>query len=705
MKAKLYLLLILFLATINTSFAFQEGQDHKILFEKAVYSMETKADLNEAITLFDSLIQTYPNEREYAANAQFHIGLCYEKLGLKQAQQAYQKVLDNYPNQQGEVALAEERLSRLILMAEKISKTPLVPKFTKIKMPSNPGNGLLSPDGKRCAFIWKGSVWVIPVSGEVDPYIAGEPQKLTDNIGAWDMNSTFAWSGDGKWIAFNAEHDLKSSSTSIYIVPSKGGKPQKVQVPEHRCGWPNEFRLSLSQDGSILAYATGENSGDDDSKLIRIYTIPVKGSTPKELTGPWTQEPAFSPDGGKIAFVKNYRGNDGKPNSDLWVIPSEGGTPIQVSNLQSGQVRGPIWSADGKMIAFHLRSGGEIPKEIWIVPISKNGSSSAAPKKIDLPHVTFHAVAGWTPDNKIGLQLMNPQHEIIYTVPSSGGIATQVTPQGWTSYPKYSPDGEKIFFRWGGGKIASIPFGGGAVDSIPIQSEFRIYTAAPGSGNDISPDGKTIVFSGTKHFNEDGKENWEVDIFTIPVEGGKPKQLTTSGKLQDRFPCWSHDGNSIAFIRPQVKENKPIFHIYIVTNEGKNLRKITDESHKVAWAPIDWAPDGKSIAFFSDDKSIKSIPVDGGDSRVVTEINEVNSQFELAWSPDGKELAYTDKGKIWILSIESGTTKEVKTGVKAIATKLGWSPDGAKIAFTAFAGGDHELWLMENFLPKTETKK
>ncbi len=669
------------------------AQTPEQLYQKGLVKEEGEGNLNEAIGFYNKIVENPDADKSLQAKALLHVGLCYEKLGRDEATKAYQQLVNNYPAQKNEVAIARERLTKL-LVATKVSKTPLIPKFTKIKMPVNPGNGLLSPDGKRIAFIYEGSVWVMPVSGGVDPYIAGEPLKLTDNIGAWDMNSSFAWSGDGKWIAFNAELDLKSFSTSIYIVPSKGGKPQKVQVPSHNLNRIEESRLSLSYDGKLLAYATVENSGDDESKLMRIYTIPIKGGTPKELTGPRTQEPAFSPDGSKIAFVKN-----GDRNSDVWVIPSEGGTPIQVSNLQSGTTGGPIWSTDGKMIAFHRRPEGEDPKEIWIVPITQNGSPSAAPKKIDLPLLALHEVAGWTQDNKIGLQLMATMNEIIYTVPSSGGIATQITPQGLAEYPKWSPDGKKIFFRWDDGEIASVPSEGGEVDSIPIQTEYNIYTAAPGTGNDISPDGKTIVFSGVKNFIE----GYEIDIFTIPVEGGKPKQLITSGKLQDRFPCWSPDGNSIAFIRPQVKDNKPIFHIYIVTKEGENLRKITDELDNVSWAPIDWSPDGISITYFSDDNTIKLISFNGGDSRVLTKINKVNSQFELAWSPDGKELAYTDKGKIWILSFGSGTTKEIKTGVDAHATKLCWSPDGKKIAFTAYAGGDHELWLMEDFLPKEET--
>jgi Tol biopolymer transport system component len=141
-------------------------------------------------------------------------------------------------------------------------------------------------------------------------------------------------------------------------------------------------------------------------------------------------------------------------------------------------------------------------------------------------------------------------------------------------------------------------------------------------------------------------------------------------------------------------------HIFTITKEGDNLRQITTESDSVAWAPIDWAPDGRSITYFSNNNSIRFIPVEGGKSRFLTEIDSTNSQHELAWSPDGKELAYTDKGKIWKYSNESGKLNEVKTGVTGHETKLGWSPDGKKIAFTAYAGGDNELWLMENFLPK-----
>ncbi|MBE0674123.1 MAG: PD40 domain-containing protein [Bacteroidales bacterium] len=696
---KIVLTAILVTAFIAVHVIPSQAQSPEQLYQKGLIKEEGEGSLQEAITLFSKVADNTKADQSLRAKALLHAGMCYEKMGKQEATKTYQRLVNNFPSQKNEVAIARERLSRLILMTESIPEVPLKPDFTKVKMPGNPGNGMLSPDGKKIAFITEGDVWVIPVSGGVNPYITGEPKRLTRNIGAWDnMINSFCWSGNGKWIAFNAELGKMTSSTSIYVIPSEGGDAQKVKVPSHICGWPSEFRLSLSPDGKILAYASGWL--DYNARTTQIYTIPVNGNEAKELTEPGTWDPAWSPDGSRIAFVKFSRDNERNEYSELLVIPAQGGTPKKLIDRQLGQIRGPVWSPDGKMIAYIKRPAMEDPKEIWLVQLTNEGDPVGTPLKVDLPLESFHTIAGWTPDNKIGVQLTNPEYEIIYTVPAAGGIATQVTPQGWVSYPKWSPDGKRIYFRWDGGKIASVPSEGGAVDSIQLDSEFVTGTAVPGSGNEISPDGKTIVFAGMKNFYEGDKKNWEVDIFTVPVEGGKPKQLTSiSNDLQDRFPCWSPNGNSIAFIRPEIIDKKYFMHIYTISRDGENLRRITDKSDSVAWAPLDWTQDGKSITFFSMDNEIRSIPAEGGESNLITEIDSANSQFDLAWSPDGKELAYTDKGKIWIFTPGSGITKEVKTGVSVPATKLSWSPDGEKIAFTAFAGGDNDFWFMENFLP------
>jgi len=122
----------------------------------------------------------------------------------------------------------------------------------------------------------------------------------------------------------------------------------------------------------------------------------------------------------------------------------------------------------------------------------------------------------------------------------------------------------------------------------------------------------------------------------------------------------------------------------------------------VQWSAIAWSPDGKSIAYFSEDKAIKVIPVNGGESSEVVKVEDVSDSNpgELAWSPDGRKLAYSSKGSIWAVSLDGGEPEEIKTELDAEAGHLSWSPDGKKIAFAAHSG-NQELWLMENFLPKS----
>jgi len=457
----------------------------------------------------------------------------------------------------------------------------------------------------------------------------------------------------------------------------------------------HNYLLSLSPDGKIVAFTS------EEKEKIQLFTVNVEGGDVNQLTEDGGTQPSFSPDGKKIAYVKEKPQKTEISKSDVWVIPAAGGTPVQVSDLQ-GEATGPIWSPDGKMIAFnHEPGGGSSSKEICIVPVSETGKSEASPTQIELPLITVDFLAGWTPDNKIGVLLRNPFHFAIYTVPASGGNATQVTPQGYYFSPRWSPDGKRIYFRGTDGPdgIASVPSEGGEISISPIDADSRGSQPLQWGGNVVSPDGKKIVFPASK------KENKlrSTYIYTIPVEGGEPKQLTIIPGW-DRFPCWSPDGKSIAFIRYSEDsfnniKRYYIMNICIVRPEDGEVRQLTSESDKVKWATISWSPDGKSIAYYSEDNTIRIIPVQGGESREVVKVEEVNEWGEMAWSRDGKKIAYSSKGRIWVVSLDGGEPEEIKTGLDAKASHISWSPDGEKIAFTAMGGGDTELWLMENFLP------
>ncbi|MFQ6109735.1 MAG: tetratricopeptide repeat protein, partial [Candidatus Aminicenantales bacterium] len=699
MNIKKSMALIAFITAVLMAFGFQNSSEHKMLFEKAKFTMETKGDLKGAIKLFEEIIEKYSNERGYAAKSQLYIGLCYEKLGVKEAQKAYQKVIDNYPEQEQEVALAKEKLARIARSIEKVQNKPT---FRKIRIPANPGNGVLSADGKKLAFISEKRLWIIPIVGNVEPDLAGEPITLTEQIEAWNMSSTLAWSSDGKWIAFNAEKD---DEDLIYIISSEGGGPFKVPFKPNRQGHPYFFRLSLSPDGKTLAFSARDEHEKDFMRGREKYflgTIPVRGGKINKLSMGYSFQPAFSPDGKKIAYVKGYYFKDGeklRSTVNVWVMPATGGKSVKISDCPPGsRARGPVWSPDGKMIAFiHEKpDDGNWSKDLWIVPVIEQGKPAAPLAKIELPLMTSHFIAGWTPDNKIGLHLMNPEHNAVYTVPASGGKAVQVSPPCRPENPRWSPDGKKIYFL-DEGKVVSVPARGGEMTKIPFGSDKDIFESMPGGGNDISPDGTKIVFSGAKSFIKDNKREWEVDICTISTEGEDLKKITKS-PTQDRFPCWSPDGKRVAFIRVHgLSEGKWISNIYAVLAEGGDIHQVTSDEDQVYWSCIDWSPDGKSIAYFSEDKTIKAIPVEGGEPRVIARVDKLYRHYELAWSPDGEKLAYTCKGKIWVVSKEGGTPVEIETGLESKAYKIGWSPDGKKIAFTHWLGGDDELWMMENF--------
>ena len=215
----------------------------------------------------------------------------------------------------------------------------------------------------------------------------------------------------------------------------------------------------------------------------------------------------------------------------------------------------------------------------------------------------------------------------------------------------------------------------------------------PGGGIAISPDGKTIVFSGYTNTLRG------VHLWRMPISGREPVQLTQSPE-QDRFPTWCSEGNLIAFLRGGLTEGKQYFsNVFAVPAAGGEVRRITSEADAVSRAGIACSPDGRWIAHFAEDKTIRVKPMTGGTPRVVAKVDGVWGHCEIAWSPDGMKLAYSAAGKLWILSLDGGNPAEVETGLQGRITGLSWSPDGDKLAFHATQGGEPELWLMEDFLP------
>ena len=681
---------------------FQAGED---LFQKALRLERNEGKLTEAVALYQKVVDE-SKDKSLAAKAQLRIGICYEKLGIKEAREAYQQVIDEYPEQTDEVAVARERLAGIERSLAELNRQP---KFRKIEIATKPQNGVLSPEGDKLAFISEGAVWMVPLHGKVDPDIAGEPVRIADVPGIWDNGSLLAWSVDGEWIAVNSKDD---DEDAVYVIPAAGGEPRVVRMPD-RGGHAWTYRLSLSPDGqqvAISALELGTREEVPEGHNRRIYTIPTAGGEPKQVSSSWSRLPSFSPDGRFVAYVGYRERDDWRENTehnpydgDLWVAPLARGTPVKLATVD-GRLRGPVWSPDGKYIAVHHEPGKDNDsKEIWVYLLSPDASSASEPIKISLPRSSWNMLAGWTPDDELGVFIQSEQHDAVYTVPASGGKAVQITPEGqWPYYPRWSPDGERIYFRALFDEeekvtIVYVPAAGGDPVEVPMRSERRLVSRVPGGGLNVSPDGEMIVVSALQE-PYDPKEG--VDVWTIPVHGGRPTRLTSDGSFEG-YPCWSPDGQWIAFTdRHEKSEDEGFNAIYIVPAEGGKIRQVTSEADSVDGGAIAFSPDGKRIAFFSGG-AIKTIAVEGGQPEVLVAEVKSGRHSQLAYSSDGSKIAHNAAGKIWITPLDGGVPEELRTGLPKDVklSEFGWSPDGEKIAFFASIGGEAEFWLISNFLP------
>jgi dipeptidyl aminopeptidase/acylaminoacyl peptidase len=140
-----------------------------------------------------------------------------------------------------------------------------------------------------------------------------------------------AWSADGSRLLVSRQNDL-------FVLEADG---TETRVADTVSGFRG---ASISPDGNRVVYGAG-----DDSSRLEVVT--VGGGSPQVLLSSkqgglyW---PAFSPDGGRIAFI--YGGGDHA--NALWVIDTDGTNRRKLAGGDWAHVDGLVWSPDGKRLAF-----------------------------------------------------------------------------------------------------------------------------------------------------------------------------------------------------------------------------------------------------------------------------------------------------------------------------------------------------------------
>jgi tricorn protease len=383
------------------------------------------------------------------------------------------------------------------------------------------------------------------------------------------------------------------------------------------------------------------------------------------------QMPAVSKD--RIAFV--YAG-------DIWVAPKEGGQAIRLSSPRGGAEQFPRFSPDGGKIAFSGNYEGNT--DIYVMPVT-----GGEPLRL-----TYHGAAdrllGWWPDGKSILfrsdrESFTQRVGQFYKIPASGGLAERL-PVPYGEFGAVSPDGKMLAYTPITTDFATWKhYRGGMAPDIWLfdLEKLTAEVIAPNPAKDSQPmwHGEKLYFLSDR--DEHSRDNiWVYDTTTKAV-----RQLTKFVDFDVKFPSIGPDsivfenGGKLWLFDLATEQSHPV-EITVVTDDATRRPRVENIGGMVRNAAV--GPTGKRVLFEARG-DIFSVPAEHGIIRNLTETPGVAERYP-AWSPDGKTLAYfSDNTGEYELTIRPADYK----GAEETITKLGpgyryhpyWSPDSKKIVF------------------------
>lgn len=532
------------------------------------------------------------------------------------------------------------------------------------KMPS------FSADGNQLAYSWDGGhlhnfdIYVQAISG-------GDSLRLTSDP-AIDENPV--WSPTGERIAFTRAWTPKHKA--IYIVGPLGGAEQRVyELPQTK----NVDQSSLfcwTPDGKHLI--VGERREEDGLTELVVVSVETGQRMAISPAGRYIGSmPAISPDGKKIAFIRE----DDRPH--LWIADFDPkilqAREPRPATSDERVLEDPVWTSDGKeLIVTDERNASD--SRLLRITVGKGDSLHP----VDYADSPAKGAVISRDGNRLAFTRSFANSNIWHLkLDSSMNAVGEPQPLIISSFlemqPSWSPDGKLIAFEStrSGQNRAWVA----GTDGFPL---FQLGSGRERTGSPkFSPDGKWIAYDTLQpHRN----------VLITSSSGGPGREIFKEG--EDAYsPSWSTDSKSI-----YVNKGTPpqVFFFRMPVTGGK-LEQLTSREGRY---PRE-SPDRKEIFFesitgqeFSD---LWRIPIQGGEARLA-----ISNMFARSWDIDREGIWFVvvDSDRHAKLNFQAHDSQEPRTIYhfkQPVMRGISVSPDRRNILFVQVDGRGSNIMVMENF--------
>lgn len=463
----------------------------------------------------------------------------------------------------------------------------------------------------------------------------------------------------------------------LWIVGREGGEARRLTT-----GTGVETDPVFSPDGGTIAF-TGEYDGNID-----VYTVAASGGVPRRLTyhpGP-DSALGWTPDGKQVLF-SSTRNSHSPRFVRLFTISLEGGFPSELPLPMGSEAS---YSPDGAKLAYvplsrepapgqafyqaWKRYRGGLATPIWIADLS-NSQIEKVPRESSND---FNPM--WVEGKVYFLSDRNGPVTLFAYETSTKKVTQIIRNDGLDIKSASAGPGAIVYEQFGGTYLLDLKSGAAhkldikvAGDLGGVRPRFEKVAARISAGA-LSPTGARAVFEARG------------EIFTVPADKGNARTLTNTPGAAERDPAWSPDGKRIAYFSDESGEYE--LHVRDQSGMGEVQKINLGNPPSFYYSPI-WSPDSKKIAYTDKRLNLWYIQLEKG-TPVKVDTNTYENPFRVmdpTWSPDSRWISYTKQlknrlGVVFVYSLESGKSTQITDGLSD-ARFACFDKNGKYLYFTA----------------------